>query len=43
MIAQEIQKRLQVLGDPQRAQMQQRFFKTRPGEYGEGEYRGSVG
>jgi 3-methyladenine DNA glycosylase AlkD len=37
MIAQEIQKRLQALGDPQQAQVLQRFFKTRPGEYGEGD------
>jgi 3-methyladenine DNA glycosylase AlkD len=37
MIAQEIQRRLQMLGDPQRAQVLQRFFKTRPGEYGEGD------
>ena len=37
MIASEIQKRLQALGDPQRAQVQQKFFKTGPGEYGEGD------
>jgi 3-methyladenine DNA glycosylase AlkD len=37
MIAQEIQKRLRALGDPQQAQVLQRFFKTRPGEYGEGD------
>ena len=35
--AKEIQKRVKALGDPQRAQVQQRFFKTRPGEYGEGD------
>ena len=37
MINSEIQKRLQALGDPQRAQVQQKFFKTRPGEYGQGD------
>jgi len=37
MITREIEKRLQVLGDPQRAQVLQRFFKTRSGEYGEGD------
>ena len=37
MIAQEIQERLQALGDPQRAQGAQRFFKTGPGQYGEGD------
>ena len=37
MIAQEIQERLQVLGDPQRAQVLQKFFKTGPGQYGEGD------
>ncbi len=36
MIAIEIQKKLQTLGDPQRAQVQQKLFKTGPGEYGEG-------
>jgi 3-methyladenine DNA glycosylase AlkD len=34
---QEINERLQILGDPQRAQVLQRFFKTGPGEYGEGD------
>jgi 3-methyladenine DNA glycosylase AlkD len=34
---QEINGRLQMLGDPQRAQVLQRFFKTGPGEYGEGD------
>jgi 3-methyladenine DNA glycosylase AlkD len=37
MIVQEIQERLQALGDPQRAQVSQRFFKTGPGQYGEGD------
>jgi 3-methyladenine DNA glycosylase AlkD len=34
---QEILKRLQSRGDPNRAQNLQRFFKTGPGEYGEGD------
>lgn len=33
----EIHDKLQEMGDPQRARMQQRFFKTGPGEYGEGD------
>lgn len=37
MTAQEIRDRLQALGDPQRAQVLRRFFKTGPGEYGEGD------
>lgn len=37
MIVQEIQERLQALGDPERAQALQRFFKTGPGQYGEGD------
>jgi len=34
---QEILSKLKMLGDPQRALMLQRFFKTGPGEYGEGD------
>ena len=34
---QEIHKKLQILGDPQQARNLQRFFKTGPGEYGEGD------
>lgn len=34
---QKIQARLQTLGDPQKAQTLQRFFKTGPGEYGQGD------
>ena len=33
----EIQKRLTTLGDPERARVQRKFFKTGPGEYGEGD------
>ncbi len=34
---QEILSKIQILGDPQRAKGLQRFFKTGPGEYGEGD------
>jgi 3-methyladenine DNA glycosylase AlkD len=34
---QEISARLQLLGDPQKAEVLKRFFKTGPGEYGEGD------
>ena len=34
---QEILKKIQELGNPQQAQVLQRFFKTGPGEYGEGD------
>lgn len=37
MRASEICVRLQMLGDRERAQVVQRFFKTAPGEYGEGD------
>jgi 3-methyladenine DNA glycosylase AlkD len=37
MSSQAIQKRLQALGDPSHAQVMQRFFKTGPGEYGDGD------
>jgi len=36
-IATEISRRLRVLADPRRAQDAARFFKTGPGEYGEGD------
>ena len=36
-MTEEIQKHLQKLGDKQRAKIQQGFFKTGPGEYGEGD------
>ena len=35
--AREVQKRLKKLGDPEHAAVGQRFFKTGPGEYGEGD------
>ena len=35
--AEDIQKRLQALYDPERVQVLQRFFKTGPGEYGYGD------
>lgn len=35
--AREVQKRLKKLGDPEHAAVSQRFFKTGPGEYGEGD------
>jgi hypothetical protein len=34
---QELHIRLKVLGDAQKAKVMQRFFKTGPGEYGEGD------
>ena len=37
MNAQDIQKRLKKLGDKKHAAVSQRFFKTGPGEYGEGD------
>lgn len=37
MNAKEISTRLKLLGDPNKAQILQRFFKTGPGEYGEGD------
>lgn len=41
MTAQAIQQRLEALGDPEKAAHAQRFFKTGPGQYGEGDvFRG---
>jgi len=37
MTVQDIQKRLQKLGNKEKADILQRFFKTDPGEYGEGD------
>jgi len=37
MKVQEIHARLEQLGDPEKAQIHQRFFKTGPGEYGAGD------
>ena len=37
MTVQDIQKRLKKLGNKKHAAISQRFFKTRPGEYGEGD------
>ena len=37
MPAHEIQERLRQLADPQKASTLQRFFKTGPGQYGEGD------
>jgi len=37
MTASEIVERLQAMGDPERARVSQSFFKTGPGEYGEGD------
>ena len=41
MVLAELQKRLAALGDPRVAETSRRFFKTGPGEYGEGDlFRG---
>ena len=41
MVAAELQERLAALGDPRVAESSRRFFKTGPGEYGEGDrFRG---
>ena len=41
MLLGELQKRLKALGDPRVAEASRRFFKTGPGEYGEGDrFRG---
>ena len=37
MNTEDIHERLHALGDPQRAQVLRRYFKTGPGEYGEGD------
>ena len=37
MTAEDIRKRLRDLEDPEKAKILQRFFKTGPGEYGEGD------
>ena len=37
MTAEEIQSHLQALADPERANISQWFFKTGPGQYGEGD------
>ncbi|OPY78249.1 MAG: DNA alkylation repair enzyme [Syntrophorhabdus sp. PtaU1.Bin153] len=37
MNVEQIQKRLQSLGDPKKAEVLRRFFKTGPGEYGNGD------
>ena len=37
MSVKEIQKKLQELGNKEKAKNHQRFFKTGPGEYGEGD------
>jgi 3-methyladenine DNA glycosylase AlkD len=37
MKAQDVQRRLKKLGNPEHAAISQRFFKTGPGEYGEGD------
>ena len=37
MNASEVIERLKAMGDPERARISQGFFKTGPGEYGEGD------